>query len=315
MVLKLILKCLLFILIGWGFIEAIFLFNPYKKFDEETHFAASIIEKQKRLSELPSPKIVLVAGSNFAYGIDSKLMEDSLKMPVMNMSFQYFLGTDFLIRQVVDKLHKGDILVMGFEYLATAEGSLKEKLTVEYFYPPAKNWIEFENIDEEISARWRFKIDYDRGVLNRYFFLKTEIPFVEDTYSVFFRKALNERGDLISHLNNPDKPYPNDKLDEYYQNMKSAIKNMNYYTEILNKKGVKVFYTFPPYNESSYELNKTTVNNIYKRFENAKFVVLDKPTDLVYPDSYFHDLAYHLNAKGRTIRTNHLIRVLKQQLQ
>lgn len=311
---KFIGKVFLFIAIGWGFIEGVLYFNPFRQYDEETHFAASINEKQEQLSSLPSPKVVLVAGSNFAYGVDSEKLEDSLKLPVMNMSFQYFLGTDFLIKQVEANLKKGDILVLGFEYMAADKGELKEKLIVKKFYPKAEKWIEYENLTEYISANLRFRIDYIRRIFTRLILRNSTKPTIEDTESVFFRYAINKNGDLISHLNNPDKPFAKDFLDEHHQTMQSAIKSMNDFTDKFNQEGIKVVYTFPPYSQSSYDANKVQVGRIYKNFDKAKFILLDKPTDMVYPDSLFHDLAYHLNKQGREIRTQHLIKVLKEQL-
>ena len=48
--------------------------------------AGAIIDKHKRLSKLPSPKLITVGGSNVMFGFNSTYMEQELKMPVQNMA-------------------------------------------------------------------------------------------------------------------------------------------------------------------------------------------------------------------------------------
>jgi hypothetical protein len=45
---------------------------------------------------------------------------------------------------------------------------------------------------------------------------------------------------------------------------------------------------------------------------NLKIEILNKPSDFVLPDSLFFDTVYHLNKKGREIRTKKLIEIIKK---
>jgi hypothetical protein len=64
---QILFKILFLTCLTWGTVETVFYFDPYKKHDLETSYNAVIIDKYKRLQDTPSPKIVLIAGSNFAY--------------------------------------------------------------------------------------------------------------------------------------------------------------------------------------------------------------------------------------------------------
>ena len=45
---------------------------------------------------------------------------------------------------------------------------------------------------------------------------------------------------------------------------------------------------------------------------NLKIEILNRVSDFVFPDSLFFDTVYHLNKKGREIRTKKLIEIIKK---
>ena len=58
----------------------------------DDNYLAAVLEKDRLIRSTPSPKIVLVGGSNLAFGIDSKKIEDSLGLRVVNMGLYAKLG-------------------------------------------------------------------------------------------------------------------------------------------------------------------------------------------------------------------------------
>lgn len=297
-----------------GTIELLYRFNPYAKKDLEISYTASIEEKYNRLRSLPSPKIVLIAGSNFAYGINSELIEDSLLLPVVNMALHYNYGADFMLRQIEPQLHKGDIVLMGFEYIVESKGNIGEKITMARMFPKAKEWFDYEDglqlIRENGIARIaNMRLTIDRLISNNSY------PTVEDTTSVFFRKAINKYGDLISHLNNPPlKEIPAAVINKK-TNLLPVIADMNAFSKKMKARGVKVYYTYPSYAQSGYEQEKEMLNRLDRQLEkNARFPILGKQQDFVFADSLCQDMVYHLNANGRNIRTQKLIELLKKEI-
>lgn len=333
-------KISLLFLLTWGIIEVLYDFNPYQKYDLENSYTATIIDKYARLQTLKSPKIVLIAGSNFAYGINSKMIEDSLHRPVVNMAMHYDYGTDFMLQQIAPELHKGDTVILGFEYIISSKGNFKEKILMANLFPKAKDWFSYRVNEEElkennllaktfpqtivffagintvikyIGENAQVRVSSFRLTLERLFKEKSAQASVADTTNIFFRKAINQYGDLISHFNNPIvNPIPraviNDKVS-----FKEPIADMNAFYEKMQKVGVKVFYVYPSYAESSYQFDQKIIKKLQGELEkDARFPILGKPEDFVYADSLCQDMVYHLNVKGRDIRTQKLINLLKR---
>ncbi len=318
MVGKLLIKLLFLILFVSLIVELTIRFSPFKEKDLATDFAAAMIDKQKILRQTPSPKVVVIGGSSVAYGIDTELMTDSLGLPVINMSYQFFLGSDFLFQQILESLKPGDKVIASFEYIVTKHGDKKEQFRAANYFPKAIDWINFdykilkiEILPQYISAWLRLRIDIFRKIILRLYDRKPYNPSVEDTESTFFRGALNKNGDLVSHLNNSPVAFPmcNTTKDSAFY---PVIENVSYYTKILKEKGIEVFYTFPPYEESSFQSDKPLVDSIVVQFEKyPNITLLDSPYGQKYPNRFFQDMCYHLNAVGRRERTLQLIQDFK----
>lgn len=304
-------KALLLSILSWGTVEAIFCFDPYKKHDLETSYNAVIIDKYKLLQETPSPKIVLIAGSNFAYGINSKLIADSLQKPVINMAIHYDYGVKFMLNQISSELRKGDTVIMGFEYIIESEGNKNEQLLMARYFPKAKEWIKFDDIFEVIGENGQLRINTFKTILERLYKNKEINYQISDTTSVFFRGATNEYGDLISHYNNPPmKSIPRAILSDKVS-LKDAIDDMNVFYETMKLKDIKVYFVYPTYSEKNYSLDKKIIDKYQKEYDKyAKFPILGTPSDFVFADSLYHDMAYHLTEKGGEIRTQKIIQLL-----
>lgn len=334
-------KISLLFLLTWGIIELLYDFNPYQKYDLENSYTAAIIDKYARLQSLKSPKIVLIAGSNFAYGINSKMIEDSLQQPVVNMSMHYDYGTDFMLQQIAPELHKGDTVVMGFEYIISSEGNFQEKILMANLFPKANDWFSYKIPDETLKENSLFienfpqtisvvsgihtlikyidenaqvRVSSFRLTLERFFKHKSAQASVDDTENIFFRKATNQYGDLVSHYNNPLlNPIPRSVINDKVS-FKKPIEDMNDFFEKMQKIGVKVFYVYPSYAASSYQFDKEIIRKLQVELEkNAHFPILGKPSDFVYPDSLCQDMVYHLNENGSIIRTQKLIELIKKR--
>jgi hypothetical protein len=307
------LKACLLLFLTLGSIEGAYRFDPFGKHDLKTSYKAAIIDKYKRLENLKSPKIVLIAGSNFAYGINSQLIEQAFQQPVVNMALHYDYGTDFMLKQISPQLHTGDTVIMGFEYIVESKGNLGEKIQMMKYFPKAKEWFTYDNIFQFIGANSLVRVSAFKLLLER--ILKQEVTTfsVSDTTSIFFRGALNESGDLISHHNNPRlKVIPRAVINDK-ASLDSAIVDMNAFYSKMKKIGVKVYYIYPSYAESSYQFDKKIIEKLDKQLKKqALFPILGKPEDFVFADSLCQDMVYHLTKNGADIRTQKVIELLKK---
>ena len=81
-----------------------------------------IAQKTARLAQLPSPKLVILAGSNGPYSHSCVVMGAMLNLPCENAGIAVGIGLDDLFARYALLLHRGDILYMPMElqqYTAT----------------------------------------------------------------------------------------------------------------------------------------------------------------------------------------------------
>src|SRR5678816_2773153 len=76
------------------------LIGQYHTNVRDDSYLAAVLEKDRLIRNTPSPKIILVGGSNLAFGIDSKAIEDSLGLHVVNMGLYAKLGLKYMLAQV-----------------------------------------------------------------------------------------------------------------------------------------------------------------------------------------------------------------------
>ena len=56
------------------------LISRYDTGATDDNYLAAVLEKDRLIRTTPSPKMILVGGSNLAFGIDSRMMRDSLNV-------------------------------------------------------------------------------------------------------------------------------------------------------------------------------------------------------------------------------------------
>ncbi len=74
-----------------------------------------IIQKTERLATLPSPKVVILAGSNGPYSHSCVVMGAMLHLPCENAGIAVGIGLDDLFARYAPFLHRGDVVYMPME--------------------------------------------------------------------------------------------------------------------------------------------------------------------------------------------------------
>ncbi len=270
-------------------------------------YDASAIDKYALLKSTKSPKIVMIAGSNFAFGLDSAKIEEAFGMPVVNMGLHSGIKPHFNLAMVKENLGKGDVVVIGLEY----EEYGPRKIDVPTALQTVENYPEL----------WRFisPLDYPRifkGYLSDYGFLKIDRyrNGYEPQTGVYARNVFNSYGDIeyprpesIRDEVEPDVEMDADEIDSH------VIKEYNRFYRYAKKKGASVYLTFPSLDEkaleSSEEEQEEFIAELDKRLEIP--VISDYHTYVMSSD-LFYNTDYHLNDKGREIRTQNLIQDMKE---
>jgi hypothetical protein len=72
--------------------------------------------KAARLTTVASPKVVILAGSNAWFGLDSGLLEAAWGAPVVNHAVNAALGLRYILASAEPELRAGDLVLMPLEY-------------------------------------------------------------------------------------------------------------------------------------------------------------------------------------------------------
>ncbi len=273
---------------------------------EKNHYIASTIDKENRLKNIKSPKIILIGGSGTAYSINSKTIEDTLKMPVVNMAVAYGVGLTFMLEEIKNEIKEGDKIIIFPEYDLPLVGNTKLLTLLNDLNPEASKYYGFNALD------WlKFGIYNFQRVGSSLFY---KIKNSEITDSTTLRTAFDSHGDMIAHLNLPKIRPLKDAMKLYNNNYSLEIEAMNQLVAFAKTKKAIVFYSFPAYPKPEYFKNKNAIQFLEQRIKgNFKGQILNNAEENVYEESDFYDTIYHLNKDGRSKRSQYLAILLKAE--
>jgi hypothetical protein len=251
-----------------------------------------------------TPSVILLGGSNVAYGFNSEMLHNSLSMPVINTGLGVGQGLKFMLDNTSKYLTEGDILVIAPEYDHFFENGAYGNSDLTYLFCIDPSISEDFNI-KQVEALIVGTKNLLRDALLSLLGLKTK----KLTFKV---SDFNRYGDMAVHWNMPPQScvYHASSGDfetiniiflDYYENAIEALRN----------RGVQVVIIPPSFEETSYRNVEERLTSLFAEFEKRGLNFAIPPQESVYPDSLFFDSHYHLGYEGVLIRTNQLIRAMK----
>ncbi len=258
-------------------------------------YVACINDKMDLLRSTTAPQIVLVGGSNLAFGIDSPLLQELTGYPVVNFGIHARLRYPFMLGVIDPHLKSGDIVVFGAEYALLETDKPDDALweTVAE-YPAGIRYLRWPETDFTVLM-----LAFQKRV-RRALLLKAE-----PREPIYRRSGFNRLGDLVTHLD----AAPHDTM-HCYQNFDKppspdVVDLLNRYYVRWLERDIKAMYSFPPFPEQ--DVDRTHLSGWLDVLQNALDIpLISNPTDYFYPKNYFFDSCYHLTARGREHRTRQL---------
>lgn len=230
-------------------------------------------------------------------------------MPVINMGMHGGLGKASYM-EVSANIREGDIVLLMPEYLIFWSDDALEG-------------------NDLILAQW---MEYDLGRLrfvspDRYPTILLTIAQVKSTRlaaylyqgedlgrGTYLNSSFNSHGDFIGHLNleAPTKTLPQDSYIKSDFFLPEGFDFLEDFNLDAKAKGVMVFLEFPASRDLNCRVTKVDkFERLYKALEEHTTIpVLTSPDEVCFPNSYFFDTIYHLNASGRRAMTERLIKDL-----
>ncbi len=270
----------------------------------ETYIHA-VVDKQRRLETSGPGKVVLIGGSSIAFSVDSRVLEQRLRRPVVNMGLHAAIGLRLMLAQVRPLVARGDVIVLSPEYqLLSEKPALSFIACRAVSYLPQMSGItrierarcELNVSVEQVQARFKFNAKRRLGIRR-----------ATDAEEVFTRAAFNEYGDLESHLGRTSTsritfvPLVN-RLDEDTMNILAD------FSAEAERRGACVYLAYPPFADFAYAQSRDAVAELdaalRRRLQHATF--LGPPGAFLLPRSLLFDTTYHANAAGRTVHTQRI---------
>lgn len=283
-------------------------------------YMGAFIDKQKILKTVKSPKLILVGGSNLAFGLDSSLLEKAVGLPVVNTGLHGGLGLKFMLDHVSSYIQPDDLVIVAPEYEILAGLPVDYGVWWMTILSDFPYGVRYFSPKDYIQALHDFpNFAYSKLFLRTTYFLKgIPLPIDND----YRRDGFDKNGDKVDHLGKPSMDLSKVESEVLFGilalDINDGVKMLNEFSSYVNSRGGKVLFTFAPISSVRYQNSKSKIESAYHKLRSdLKMPILGTPADYVFPLTFFYDTAFHLNATGRLARTEKVIADLRkfQQLQ
>lgn len=284
------------------------LFSPH---DSDNYMAAAV-DKHRLLYSVPSPRIILIGGSNTAFSVDSQTMAEHFGMPVINMGLNVDLGLRYMLNEVRPTLRDGDILLIFPEYAHFSDipldGRARELGTLIKLCPECISGISTPTQAYNVVAGLFQASESD---------ILRAIGKPGEHSAVYVRQGFNAWGDMVAHLGQPaPSGFANSIPKIKVSSPNPAIELLNTFYQSLDGTDVRVFLIYPAIPINIYKAQRENFNALDELIKtDIEIPVIGTPQDFIYAAKLFYDTTYHLNQEGRELHTDHVIDMLGPSFQ
>ena len=270
---------------------------------------AALPDKHQLLNSINDTKIIVLGGSNVSFGLDSKVIENQLSMPIVNMGIHAGIGLEYIVNDIKPYVKKGDIIVLIPEY----EHFYKDDFYGEMELVQMVFEIEPQSKKLLNSKQWMHLLKYlptysAKKIKN---FIPTLFNKKVEQIDIYHRKSFNAYGDAYLHWTLPDQNYLHAPKSNNIENVNNEVivflKEFKLYTE---KNGARLLIFPPVIDKTSFNNKINIITKIAKELKNNDIAFECEPISFCYNDSLFFNSYYHLNKNGVDKRTLQLLKDL-----
>lgn len=267
-------------------------------------------QKEQLLAETTSPRIIFQGGSNVAFGIDSKAVEDSVGLRTVNLGLNMGLGLRMMLSEVAEYCRKGDILVLSPEYehfYGDAYGSSETLSSLTLLYPKIAKYFNYNQAFVAAKGLPEAFI-----IMNNIF--KGYITGAEDKAYPYSALNFNAYGDEERHWSHPkdrvvfyELDIPDEFDEEYFEEFCSEL-------DELEARGIGVIMIPPSMYSKIYDKEEEKIRYVEERLKQAGYPFAYDQELSVYEREDMFDSSYHLTKPGIDKRMRLIIDVLRSHM-
>ena len=261
-------------------------------------------------------KMIFFGGCSMSYGLDSAYVENAFNgdYVVCNMGVIGSTSATFQLDCITEYIGEGDIFIHAPEQMSMYQLLYLNAADARMFMMVEGNYDLLALADMRgVANFWHAYSSY------------TELRLQSDAGSYDDHNPhYNEYGDYcVERPGSPeDADYGSEPLFymEVFKEGTVTISRMNEYYGRIEDRGAEVFFSFAPLNEnalSDSEKKQRTWLYFQSKIENGldmRFDVISSVTDYLMPGRYFFDTDYHLSSEGAVLRTEMLVRDIKEAM-
>ncbi len=275
----------------------------------EKTFLGEFDDMVDRLYDTEGEKIVVIGGSSVVFGVDARLLSETLGKPVVNFGLYAALGTKMMMDYSRDAISEGDIIVLAPEMNAQ---------TFSLYFGAKELW---QAVDGSFSLLRHVASENGSAMLGSYFdFASDKLGYALrgetlDPEGIYHADAFDDFGfiryrrdkDYNTMVGGVDTSMPIDFKTEIID--PEFAEFVNEYIAFAEKKGAKVVLSFAPMNENAIPADitmETLEHYLTCLDESFNCDILGDPNNMIYRGGYFYDSNFHLNSAGAVCHTRQL---------
>jgi len=273
----------------------------------KTYYAALVDKVENLGSHKQDKKIVLIGGSNVAFGFNSKLIEEEFDgYKVVNFGLYAMLGTKIMMDLALDSINEGDMVFLSPE--------INPQSTSLFFNGEST----LKALEDNMNILWRLPKDNRDSVIGSYYDFvinRSKQKDIIEPNGVYQRKNFNSYGDILyEEFDENNIPYisrnrmtlhydPTMIVDYSHTIDQTFFDYVNSYNNLITKKKAKLYYCFSPTNEKAVVDYGNSVEYYWLLRKHLSCEVIGNPTDYIIDPHYFYDSNFHLNDVGAIYRS------------
>lgn len=274
--------------------------EPKNVFDSS--YQSVIQDKFRILQSTNDPKIIVVAGSNAAFGLNQKMLASATGYKVVNLGLHAGFGHLFYSELAKANINKGDIVLLGYEYGWQDEDGFRN-LGADLI---------MSGIDDNISMYRYIPIDkwsIFLGYLFTYANTKNAYQPVTGQYS---RDAFDSATGQMTFIRDYTMEYDAEQYGTVdISNVTISSQSIHYlknFKKYVESKGASVYFIAPPLLIDSVTCNYDEFEKLkVLEEENIGIKYISDPVQYLYPAKLMSNSLYHCNTAGESVRTQMLI--------
>ncbi len=278
--------------------------------DDRAYLAATL-DKHALLETRARPLLVVVGGSNAAFGLDSELL--AARLPgyhVVNLGLHAGLGLEFMLAEAEPTLGPGDVLVISPEYQHFAQTRKDLLVSVLEQRPRSIASVPLRYLPEIL----------DRGLTEAGRVIRETLRRLtggEPPGPPYSRASFNAFGDVVAHRGRPAAA-PVGRftfIGLSASSVRATANRIDVFAARCQARGVRVYLVWPPIPEPTFRQHQASLDLIQTTLATELRVpMLNQPADAAFDQALFYDSYYHLTSEGTRRRTEALATALRVHL-